>query len=1191
MANFNIYYSNLLETQKDILLYFMQNTPLTNPLDAETILVQSPGMEQWLNWQIAQAQGVAANINYPMPASFIWQLYRDNLPNVEEQSALQKDNLIWRLMRLLPELLPLPAFAPLRGYLQINNDHDHREQDFLQLKTYQLAYKIADLFDQYLVYRPDWIRLWEGKDDTAVLAQFQQNSQKWTVFQQQISEHLQWQACLWRAVIADIQQENARLGLASTTVLHRANLHQAFLSLLAQKAPENLPKRLFIFGISALPLAHLQTLQALSQYCDVHLFFTNGCQAYWGDVVDAKLWQKALLRQRLHYDKNQTQQEWQGKDWLTAEQVENINSENSEITSYDETLAQGNPLLAMWGKMGRDFLYLLTEMANAGGENFHIQEIEAYVTPSDDTPRTLLQQVQDSILHFAPNAPQSLQWQPNDESLTIHNCYSPMREVEALYDYLLRRFNNADDPMFPKDVVVMVANIDAYTPYIQAVFGQNEPHIPFAIADKSLTETDVVIANFLHLLALKESEFSAEEILAFLDVPTIRQRFGIQEDELEQIHFWVKNSGVRYGLSKEKNAATQNYNAWLAGLERLLLGFSLREQDGLWEGGLALDGTDGMQEELAGKLAQFIHKLWHWQEFLTENHRIEEWQNALDTLITDFLDETQQGEVWRFLSETFTNLREQVEKGDYQAPICAEVIAQKLNEALQIQGNNYRFTLGKVNFCTLMPMRSVPFKVVCLLGMNDGEYPRVDVPNSFDLMQYHHQKGDRFRRDDDRYLFLEALLSAQDTLYISYVGRSIVDDSVKEPSVLVSQLLGYLVMNLSPDQMRATESEKLWYSRLVREHAMNVFSAKNFQGDYPSFARNWLAMAQPTKPAESLPFLDQNFTENSDLLEMALNQKTGTEIVIEWDRLLAFLQHPLKYFFEKQLGCYFDKQTARIAESENFALDNLSNYWLDQDLLTTMESHASPEDFWQKWTVKGVLPRGVFGELQRQENEKNVAEFMDFCNQNIPETTPAPQDISIPLSLAINESTTLNLRLVGYLADCVATPMGEIFWQDKSLRSLDSPKRIIQAWLAYLCLLARSEFCEKLRPALIIGKTNKGFDYTQISLAEPSADNAKALLQRYVSAFLLGQRQPCLVPSPSLMDWLSQKEKDADTMVGLLSDLSTKKSHSHKHDIYWQRLGKQQDLSAFSEPLAEEMQIWFGKLNLNGTKKGSKKKA
>ena len=522
---FTVYHSNQLEVQKDILVELIQRQPLSNPLQPETVLVQSPGMAQWLQLQIAEQKGIAANFTFPMPASFIWQLYAENLPDVAQSNQFNKNAMMWRLMRLIPQYLEQEAFHPLRHYLA----HSVQSEQF---KLYQLAGKIADLFDQYLVYRPDWIAAWEAHHDAEIRHQIETqlnlNHDRLSV---QIEQNIAWQASLWRALVQTVKAET---GL--DLVQHRAHLHQLLLQKLRENRPLFLPERLFIFGIPALPKAYLEIFQAISAYCDVHLFFNNPCQEYWGDIVDPTFVEKLALRTRTDYF-NQV-----NKPLLSADQMAQV-EQQWEVTYAQEKLQVGNPLLASWGKLGRDFSYLLTQLEP--------NEISAY---AEIEPRNLLSQIQHQILHLMPSGSEPLNYQENDRTLTFHSCHSTMREVEVLQDYLLHLLQE-NPHLTPKDIIVMVADIDKYTPYIRAVFGQYatpQTAIPFSISDNKLSENDVIIDGFLSLLQLKESIFSAEDVLALLDVPAIRQRFNIELQDLAQIRDWVKNAGVRFGLEKQR---------------------------------------------------------------------------------------------------------------------------------------------------------------------------------------------------------------------------------------------------------------------------------------------------------------------------------------------------------------------------------------------------------------------------------------------------------------------------------------------------------------------------------------------------------------------------------------------------------------------------------------------------------------
>ncbi len=224
---FTVYHSNKVDTLKILLVHLIKNDPLANPFEKEQILVQSPGMSQWLKMALAQELGVAANLDFPLPATFIWEMFTQVLPNVPKRSAFNKEAMTWKLMELLPSQLDLDVFAPLRRYLQDDTD---------QSKLYQLAEKIADIFDGYLVYRPDWIASWEAGESVAEID----------------GEH-PWQPVLWKSLYDYTLAQGQ-------SHYHRANLYQSFIDALAhidlthdEALRAALPKRLFIFGISSLP--------------------------------------------------------------------------------------------------------------------------------------------------------------------------------------------------------------------------------------------------------------------------------------------------------------------------------------------------------------------------------------------------------------------------------------------------------------------------------------------------------------------------------------------------------------------------------------------------------------------------------------------------------------------------------------------------------------------------------------------------------------------------------------------------------------------------------------------------------------------------------------------------------------------------------------------------------------------------
>lgn len=1104
---FITYYSNQLEKQQAILATLLEQMPPEDPFQTETILVQSPGIAQWLQMELAKTRGIAANLSFPMPASFIWQLYADNLPAVSLQNPFDKESMQWRLMRLIPDFLEERAFQPLRHYLATS---PHSEQ----FKLYQLSAKIADLFDQYLVYRPEWIFAWEKNEDYFIQRQIQsQQGHINDALLSQIEGNLQWQGILWRALVADVKAD------VGETATHRAALNQQFLDYLSHPdGVKNLPSRIFIFGISALPAGYLTVLQAISPYTDVHLFFNNPSQEYWGDISDLPPDYLRTRARRQWGAANEKQGE--NQPLFSAEQLNALEKGEHELTAQHEHLQVGNPLLASWGKMGRDFLYTLIR----DEERIASYALNAYETMP---AHSLLGQLQSQILHLE-NKP--FKAAEKDPSLTLHSCHSAMREVEVLHDYLLALFNeNGEKPrenqITPKDVVVMVADINQYAPYIQAVFGQkNEgvPTIPFSISDNKLSESDVLVASFLTLLQLKESTFRAEDVLALLDIPALREKFGILLTDLPLVREWVADAGIRFGLWKQTDG-TVNFNAWQAGIERMLLGYAMREENGIWQESLGLDSSYGLKGALSGNLARFLSRLSAWYAELQQAHSIENWQQKLTALLADcFAHNESTADTLFYLQDSINAMAEKLQQVHFDAPLNAEIIADVMRLHLEDAPNSLKFLAGRVNFCTLLPMRAVPFKVVCLLGMNDADYPRVQTPNSFDLMQYHHQKGDRVRRDDDRYLFLEALLAAREACYISYVGRAITDNQEKQPSVLVSQLLDYINQD-------GTEN------LVVQQHPMTAFSPDNFKNAdnfHRSFAKKWLPMAQ-------------NQTDFA-LNEFIVPMKNKVEEIheIPWERFVSFVENPVKFFFEKQLGVYFRDEDDRIADHENFKLDGLVSHRLHNELVHLDESEFN--DYFAKAAVKGILPRGEFGLISAQKIQQKVLEFKGKIAD-----LGKPHSESIDLTLNVEwAGENREIRLTGYLDNLYGDEHQIIEWRFAKYK--DSYR--IRPWLGYLAQAATREIAT---PAKLVVDDRAG----AISFKAVTKETALAQLSLYAQAYLASQQHIQLVPTVGkLADFMPVANEENQSAVNIegvlkaLQGLTKNDDYGSRADPYWTRI-------------------------------------
>jgi exodeoxyribonuclease V gamma subunit len=911
-----VLHGNQMELLRAAVFDWLRNHPL-GPLEQETVLVQSNGVAEWLKIALAEELGVCAATRVELPARFLWQAYRGMLgrERVPTRSPFDKDPLTWRLMRLLPALLAEPAFAPLSHFLA-DGDPERR---------LQLAERLADLFDQYQVYRADWLSDWAaGRDQLR-----RPNGEVAPLPPDQL-----WQAQLWRAVHDSLPQAQRESG--------RATVHELFVrEALSGAAPAGrLPRRVVLFGMSALPYQTLEAVAALARHTQVLLAVPNPCQFYWGDIIEGRELLRAAHRR---------QQPRAGVDLSTI--------------PIEELHVHSHPLLASWGRQGRDFVRLLDEFDGQSGASFdadgagHLR-VDLF---SDGDTGTLLSQVQAAVRDLLPLKDHPhMPPESGDRSIEFHVTHSVQREVEVLHDQLLSWF--ARDPALrPRDVVVMVPDIDTFSAAIHAVFEQHkrsDPRfIPFEIGDVRDRSVNPLLVALEWLLRLPQQRCRQSEVRDLLDVPAVACRFGLGEDDLAILGRWIDGAGVRWGLDQQHRAglglgSAGEQNAWIFGVRRMLLGYA-SGTGASFEGIEPYAEVGGLDAALAGSLAQLIEALLEWRERLCVTRTPSEWGEQARALLAAFFDGC--GEADRLtlsrLNDALECWLETCEGARFDEPVPLAVLREAWLGQIDAPTLNHQFVSGGVTFCTLMPMRAVPFRVVCLLGMNDGDFPRRARQADFDLLALPGmgRPGDRSRRDDDRYLMLEAVLAARDKLYVSWVGRNVRDNSEQPASVLVSQLRDYLAAGWELD-----------LTDITTEHALQPFSRRYFErGGLLTYAGEWRAAhgADDGQQGAELPPYELEPDFRLKLAELA-----------------TFLKQPARYFFRRRLGVSFGEAEVVGEDEEPFALDALQRYFLEDSLL---DDSAPPEPLdevrqalaarAERIAREGKLPIGLVGkEWQKQ---------------------------------------------------------------------------------------------------------------------------------------------------------------------------------------------------------------------------------
>jgi len=916
------------------------------------------------------------------------------------------------------------------------------------LRCFQLASRISSAFEGYLLYRPDWIMAFEQGQNPISAA-----------------PHSVWQAQLWRALIA------ADPTLATT---HRAYLHQQLLrALKTEDHRAHLPNRISLFGLSSLAPLHLETFKHLAGQCPVDLYFMNPSETYWGDITTEKRAQKSRL------------------DLLAQTQA----------APEDDYQFFGNPLLASFGRQGQEFHELLTSQED-------LIDDDDFAPPSRSHRLGI---VQDDI-YCARTADalaiDGLPPQTQDSSLEFHSCHSQLREMEVLLDRIYRALS--DQALEATDILVMAPDIQKYIAVIQAVFGEA---LPYGIADQNQYQNSDILRSFNQLLNLPNSRLPASELIAYLEVPAIARRFGIDAVGLSFIRDWIKETGIRWardGASKQQkwSVPDEAHFTWRFGLDRLLMGVLTDEPIA----DLSILPYPAPLDHLAilNAFLDFCQTVFDTQAQLESARSPEQWAKALDAVANRLFEpldqERQDLKKLLDLNEEFLQLSVEA---NFDRPVTLDFVIAWFEGQLNRPNPAMRFINGGITFSTLTPMRSIPFKMVCLVGMNEGDFPRRDSVHPFDLMMDAPARlGDRSRRDDDRYLFLEALLSARDRLHISYCGRGIRDNEVRPPSVLVSELLDYC--------------QDAFGQQAVFDHPLQPFSSRYFQDPLiQSFENHW----RVDTPRESI---DQN----------SLAQLTSSDpipSVLSIQTLFRFLQNSARYFFEERLNINLTLRSEVIEDLEPFNLDPLTRFQITE-LAIQAQATGTRKDLW----VAQILQQGLVPNFSLGKQALNgiadaaallFAELQGFYQLDRHSVT--------------HQHTLDGLTLQGRFDQL--SPQHYLTYRAGDL----TPKHLLQSWLAHLLLASSGREIKTLTYGIRRGQVVSGhFE----PMRQARADD---LLRPYLQAFSRGNSELLVFPFETCRALLEQLDKGLlipDALRRLDQTWLDPQAITDGQDPYWSRL-------------------------------------
>jgi len=1006
-------FSNRFDTLSDLLVKRLaeHHGPV---LAAEPVIVPSAAVQRALTLRLARRHGVCANLGFSYLAHWLWQRMRQVLPGLPAHSPLDPAVMAWRIDAAFAAPGAFAAYPRLAGYLG--------QADAVM--RHELAQRVAALFDQYATYRPEWLRAWatvhDGDDPSAIppaarpLGGDRQAPPR--------SPDAAWQAALWHQLTTLLPPE-------------QRDPAPAFVAALQQQAEAlrqagRLPPRVQVFCLPAMPPLHLQLLRALGRVMDVHVYALNPCREFWFDVVDAR--QLATLAER------------------------------GEAAFRDI----GQPLLAAWGGQAQSQLGLLVDAAGdaagdgaADGAGGGAIDDERY----DELPGgTLLARLHNAILALEDPAPGSVALAEGDRSLEVHACHSRSRELEVLHDRLLGLLAG-DDPPPLDQVLVVTPDLDATAPLIDAVFGTapRERFIPYSITGRARSRANGIARALLQLLALLGSRCGVSEVFGLLQQAPVARRFGLGAEALDRVHEWLRAADVHWALDADHRDSlglpAAACHSLADGLERLMLGYALPAEvaepfgdrlpagpvdgaEALWLGALGrcLDHLDQLRRALAtgpGPLPAA------WSTHLAE---------ALDHFIAPADDEL---EDLREVREAVQRLAAQWQHAAHEQPLPLDVVRAALERLLDDPARG-GVPGGSVTFSSMSSLRSLPYRVVCVIGLDDGAFPTAARPPEFDLMAQRPRLGDRQRRTDERNLFLDLLLAAQQTLHLSHVGRSVRDNAVLPPSVLVSELLECLApwFGESWPQARA---------RLVVEHPLQAFSELPFRSDSrPALRSHHQEYADALRRRHAAPpprlhapaFDDEEDPDDQNtapepqqpFFAAPLPEPDAAWRELPIDRLVAFFRHPCRFLLRERLGLQLRQPQDELQDDEAFVPELPARSALADRLLPALLAGADDAALRRLAQAGTEWPAGAYA---REALDRELVTLRAFATQLLQQRAePCLPPHLVDLTLQVSGQ---RWRLHGGFAEL--RPHGLVGQRYDDARHGD----LLAAWLRHLLLNAQ----------------------------------------------------------------------------------------------------------------------------------------
>ncbi|HYB82686.1 MAG TPA: exodeoxyribonuclease V subunit gamma [Mycobacterium sp.] len=854
-----------------------------------------------------------------------------------------------------------------------------------------------------------------------------------------LDSDLAWQPELWRALVAGVPADPPHIR------------HQKTIARL-REGPTDLPARLSLFGHTRLACTDVELLDALATHHDLHLWLPHASDALWCS----------------------------------------LNGTHAAVPRHHDTSrhAARHPLLET---LGRD----MRELQRALPVDRATDEFICGPT----RPVTLLGWLQSDIAANTAR-PAGRELADGDRSVQVHSCHGQARQIDVLRDVLLGLLE--DDPTLePRDIVVMCPDIEAYAPLIVAGFGLGETagdshpahQLRVRLADRSLTQTNPLLAVAAELLTIAGSRATATGVLNLAQAPPVRARFGFSDDDLDKITDWVREANIRWGFDKEHRAPYGldhiMHNTWRFGLDRILTGVAMSDDSQAWlDTALPLDNVGSDKVELAGRLAEYVDRLHHIAERLSGTKPLAEW---LDTLADGVTLLTRSADAWQEaqLQSEFAKVLGQAGSRTGM-PLRLNDIRALLSDHLAGRPTRANFRTGTLTVCTMVPMRSVPHRVVCLVGLDDKVFPRLNVADGDDVLARKPMTGERDIRSEDRQLLLDAVCAATETLVITYTGNDEHTGHPYPPAVPLAELLDAL------DQT----TEKPVREHIVIKHPLQPFDVKNVQpgklvpGTPFTFDPTALAAARSASGTRRAPTL---------FIAEPLPAPPAEDVALA--DLLDFFKDPVKGFF-RALDCTLPWDVDGVDDAMPVEIDPLEEWTVGDRMLRDMLRGMHPDTAAHAEWRRGTLPPGRLGVRKAKEIRDRARDLAAAALQHRTADGDA-HDVDVELGGG--------RRLTGTVTPVFGERTVSVTY------SKLAPKHVLAAWIGLVALAAGKPGCDWT--ALCIGR-GKSKNRIATRFFTPSPDPV-AVARDLVTLYDAGRREPLPLPLKTSCAW-AEARRDGD---------------------------------------------------------------